>query len=427
MQPIPQGQLLSDEMADLQLKRLRWSVTHAYNNSEFYRKRMDGAGVHPEEIRSLDDLRRLPFTDKSDIRDNYPFGIRAVPFEDIVRLHASSGTTGKRTVALYTRKDIDDWTEMFARCYRTAGVTPQDRVQITPAYGLWTAGISFQLGAERLGAMVIPVGPGNTDLQLELMEDFQTTVITGTSSYGLLLGEEVAARGLRPKLALRIGIFGSERWSDAMRRRIEELLGIESFDIIGMTELYGPGIGIDCPAHSGVHYWSDYFIFEIIDPATLEPVPPGEYGEIVATTLTKEAMPMIRYRTHDISRFIPGPCDCGSPYPRIDRILGRTDDMFKFHGVAIFPSTIDTIISQHEGVSSEYQIVLQRELGRDTMTIRVERDPASSLPDADITASLQQLIKSRVGVTVNIELVPHKALPRTASKTRRILDLREGN
>lgn len=416
--------LVSEEMAALQLQRLKWSMQHAYENSPLYKEKLDQAGVGPEDIRALEDVRKLPFTDKAELRKDYPFGWRAVPFEDIVRIHASSGTTGKKTVVYYTQKDIDDWADMFARCYEMAGVTKADRVQITPGYGLWTAGIGFQSGAERLGALTVPVGPGNTAQQLELMEDFQTTVITGTSSYGLAMAEEIAARDLRPKLNLRIGIFGSERWSQQMRAHIEEIMGVETFDIIGMTELYGPGTGIDCHVHEGIHYWGDYFLLEIVDPVSGEPLPHGEQGEIIATTLTKEAMPLLRYRTRDVSRLMTEPCPCGSEHPRIDRILGRTDDMFKIHGVNIYPGQIDHILSETEGAGSEYQIVLERERGRDSMVIRVEKRPEVEVSDEEIRTTLRDRIKTQIGLTVGVELVQYQGLPRSEKKTKRVFDKR---
>ena len=417
--------VVSEEMASLQLERLRWSVRHSYENSPLYREKLDAAGVGPDDIQTLDDVRKLPFTDKAELRKDYPFGWRAVPFEDIVRIHASSGTTGKKTVVYYTQKDIDDWADMFARCYEMAGVSTLDRVQITPGYGLWTAGIGFQLGAERLGALAVPVGPGNTAQQLELMQDFQTTVITGTSSYGLAMAEAIAAQDLGSSLNLRVGIFGSERWSEQMRARIEEVMGVETFDIIGMTELYGPGTGIDCPVHEGIHYWADYFLFEIVDPISGEPVPNGQSGEIIATTLAKEAMPLLRYRTRDVSRLISEPCPCGSEHPRIDRILGRTDDMFKIHGVNIYPGQIDHILSNSDGVSSEYQIVLERSQGRDSITIRLEKDPERSLPEGEIVQDLKGKIKTQIGVTVKVDLVEYQGLPRSEKKTKRVFDNRD--
>ncbi|MDA8187433.1 MAG: phenylacetate--CoA ligase [Dehalococcoidales bacterium] len=414
-----------EELARLQLERLKWSVAHAYNNVEFYRQKMDAVGVTPDDIRTLDDIVKLPMTDKYELRQTYPFGLRAVPFKDIVRIHASSGTTGKRTVAYYSQKDIDDWKDMFARCYKLAGLTEEDRFQVAVGYGLWTAGAGFQLGAERFGMMTIPTGPGNTDMQIEMMLDFGTTAIICTSSYALFLAEEIAARGVGGKLSLRTLILGSERSSDQLRARIAELLDVEVFDIIGMTELYGPGIGIDCLAHQGIHYFADHFIFEIIDPLTGKPVPMGEQGEIVATTLTREAMPMIRYRTRDLSRLIPGRCSCGVIHPRQDRIVGRTDDMIKFHAVNIFPGQIDVVLSNAPGVGTEYQVVLRRERGRDSMILRVERCADTSLTNEEIESAVRDLMKSRIGVTPVVEIVPYQELPRSERKTKRIFDERE--
>jgi phenylacetate-CoA ligase len=294
-----------NELLDLQLEGLKWTVNHAYQGSSFYRRKLDDADVEPSRIRSLDDLQRLPFTTAQDLRDGYPFPLLSVPFEKVVRIHASSGTTGKRKVLCYTQKDIDDWTYFFARCYEMAQLSPEDRVQISSGYGVWTAGISFQMACEKFGAMAIPIGPGNIDMQCQFMIDFQTTVMTCTASMGLLLAEEVNRRNIRDKINLKKIIFGSERSSDAMRKRIQELLGLEHvFDIPGMTELYGPGTGLDCIYHKGIHYWADYYILEILDPETLKPTPEGGTGEMVVTTLRKEAAPLIRYRTRDLTRLI---------------------------------------------------------------------------------------------------------------------------
>lgn len=414
----------ASELADLQLEGLQWTVYHAYHGSPLYREKLDAAGIAPGDVRSLDDLKRLPFTEKKDLHAYYPFGSLAVPEEKVVRLHASSGTTGRRTVAYYTSRDLDDWAEMMARCMRYAGVTPQDRVHITPAYGLWTAGVSFQTGAERLGAMAVPVGPASTDLQLELLLEFRSTVLTSTSSYALYLGEEIERRGLSGRHSLRVGIIGSERWSDAMRRRIEQLLGIESFDIIGMTETYGPGTGLDCHLHSGIHYWSDYLLFEVIDPETGEVLPEGEEGELVVTSLRKEASPLIRYRTRDITRLLPGRCECGSPFPRIDRILGRTDDAIKVRGVLFYPGHVDEILSRTEGVSSEYRIVLTREGGKDSVLLRVEEDPQAGKDRAQVQQELARRLHDTLRLRVDVEVVDFGALPRSERKTRRVIDER---
>ncbi|MEW5763081.1 MAG: phenylacetate--CoA ligase, partial [Bacillota bacterium] len=301
---VPRG----DRLIEYQERLLCRLISRLFQDSPFYRAKLTAAGIGPGDIRTLDDLARVPFTTKDELRDGYPLGLMAAPEEQVVRIHSSSGTTGKPVIVPYTARDVADWAEMFARCYALAGVTPRDRVQVTPGYGLWTAGIGFQAGAERLGAMVVPMGPGNTEKQLEMMVELETTVLTATSSYALLLAEEVERRGLRDKIHLRIGIFGSERWSEKMRARIEELLGIESFDIYGLTEVYGPGIALDCPLHRGLHYWADYLLFEIIDPVTGDVLPPGSEGELVITTLVKEGMPLLRYRTRDITRLIPEPC-----------------------------------------------------------------------------------------------------------------------
>ena len=339
-------------LVDKQIKRILASGNYY---SEVYKK----AGI--TGVNSVEDFEKIPFTDKADLRNAYPLGIQAVPDEQVVRIHSSSGTTGKPVIIPYTAKDVDDWATMFARCYEIAGITNKDRIQITPGYGLWTAGIGFQAGCEKLGAMAIPMGPGNTDKQLQMMIDLQSTVICATSSYALLLAEEINKRGLRDKIKLKKGVIGSERWSEKMRNRIAESLGIELYDIYGLTEIYGPGIGINCKYNTGMHCWEDYLYIEIIDPQTLKPVPDGEMGEIVITTLFKEGAPLIRYRTHDLSRIIPGECPCGSKYPRLDIIRGRSDDMFKVHGVNMFPSQVEELLGQIDGVSSEYTINIAHE------------------------------------------------------------------
>lgn len=398
---------------------INWTVRHAYEGSDFFRAKLDAAGLDPEDIQTLEDLPRLPLTTKQELRDAYPFGWTCVPTSEVVRVHASTGTTGRRIVATYTARDVADWADMFARCYELAGVTSRDRVQVTPGYGLWTAGIGFQSGAERLGAMCVPTGPGNVELQFEMLLDFNCTVLCATSSFGLLIAEEAQRRGLVDRLALRVGIFGSERWGEAMRRRIEELLGIDAFDIYGLTELYGPGTGIDCERHDGIHYWDDYYVIEIIDPATGMVLPPGEEGEIVVTTLRKQAQPLLRYRTHDISRLIPEPCACGRPYPRIARITGRSDDMFKVRGVAVYPAQIDTVLSGMMMLGSEYQVRLTRDGGRDRFLIRVEAETAE-----DVGERASEALQAALGVRPEVEVVPLGTLPRTERKSRRVFDER---
>ncbi|MCF8108077.1 MAG: phenylacetate--CoA ligase [Desulfohalobiaceae bacterium] len=418
-----------EELQAQQLEGLQWTVNHAYHGSPAYKAKLDAAGVTPEQIKQLDDLRRLPFTTAADLKEGYPFPLLCVPFKDVVRIHASSGTTGKRKVLCYTQHDIQDWAHFFARCYEMAGLSAEDRVQIAVGYGVWTAGVGFQAGCERFGAMAVPVGPGNLEMQTQFLLDFQSTVLCCTASMGLLLAEEVSRNRISDQLNLKKMIFGSERSSQAMRRKIQELLGLEQlFDIPGMTELYGPGTGLECSEHAGIHYWADYFLLEIVDPETLEPVQPGEVGEMVVTSLKKEAVPLIRYRTRDLSRLIPGRCACDSLLPRHDQLLGRTDDMIIFRAVNIYPGQIDEILSQIKGIGSEFQIVLEREQGLDSMLLRIEREQGQ---DADIDEKLipeiTQKIKSQILVASDIELVDYGSLTRTVRKTKRVIDKREGN
>jgi phenylacetate-CoA ligase len=417
-----------EELEALQLEGLRWTVKHAYRGSPFYRKKLEGAGVRPDEIRTLADLKKLPFTTSKDLQEGYPFPLLSVPFEKVVRIHASSGTTGKRKVLSYTQKDIDDWAHFFARCYEMAELSREDRVQIAVGYGVWTAGVGFQLGCERFGAMAIPAGPGNLDMQCQFLVDFQTTAMCCTASMGLLMAEEVNKRGIRKEIALKKMIFGSERSSDAMRGRIRDLLGVEHlFDIPGMTELYGPGTGLDCTCHQGIHYWADYYILEILDPDTLEPVPEGETGEMVVTTLQKEATPLIRYRTRDLTRLIPGECACGSILPRHDRLLGRSDDMIIFRAVNIYPGQVDHILSGMPGIGSEYQIILDRkEDGKDYMTVKVEREQGGERArDVELMKTIAGEIKKQILVSAAVEIVDYGALPRSERKSKRVFDNRD--
>jgi len=420
-----QPMLSEKRIAEMQLVKLKRLVHYLYNNSPYNQKKMEKAGVRPEDLNTLEDIARFPFTEKQELRDLYPDKLMIASEEEIVRLHASSGTTGKKTVTFYSKQDLDTWSEMMARCLTLAGVTNRDRLQITSGYGLWTAGAGFQAGAERIGALVMPVGPIAMEQQLELMIDFGTTVLVSTSSYALLLGEQIAARGLRDKIKLRIGIVGSERWSDAMRLQVEKLLGIETFDIIGMTETYGPGTGLDCKLHDGIHYWADHLLFEIIDPVTGIPCQPGEEGELVVTTLNKQANPLLRYRTRDITSLIPEPCACGLTYPRIKRLVGRSDDMIKFRAVNIYPGQIDHVISEVSGLSSEYQIRLFRVQGRDVMIVRVEAEQGSKLSNEQLASVLQKQIKITINVTPDVEVVDYGSLPRSEKKTKRVFDERE--
>ena len=415
------------ELKRVQTEGLQWTVNHIYKNSEFYRKRFDEAGVRPKHIKTLKDISKLPFTTSKDLQEGYPFPLRSIPFEKIVRIHASSGTTGKRKVLCYTQKDINDWANMFARCYEMAGLTTKDRVQIAVGYGVWTAGVGFQLGVERLGAMAVPIGPGNIDLQCQFLEDFRSTVLCCTASMGILMAEEIEKRGLRNKIALNKLIMGSERSSDAQRKKMKELLGVEHvFDIPGLTELYGPGTGLDCIYHEGIHYWADYYILELLDPETLQPVPPGETGEMVITTLRKEAAPLVRYRTRDLTKLIAKRCSCGSILPMHDRLLGRSDDMFIIRAVNIYPGQIDHILSNTKGVGSEYQIYLDRkEDGKDYMTIKVERtEGGNPTEDPPLAKSVEEEIKKQILVSGKVEIVNYGALPRSERKSKRVFDNR---
>ena len=377
------------------------------------------------EIKTEEDFKKLPFIDKAELRNAYPLGIQAVPDSEIVRIHSSSGTTGKPVIIPYTAKDVDDWATMFARCYETAGITKEDRIQITPGYGLWTAGIGFQAGCEKLGAMAIPMGPGNTEKQLQMMQDLKSTVICATSSYALLLAEEINKRGLKDKICLKKGVIGSERWSDKKREYIANELGIELYDIYGLTEIYGPGIGVNCNLQTGMHIWDDFLYTEIIDPETGENVEDGEEGEIVITTLVKEGAPLLRFRTHDLSRIIPGECPCGSSYPRLDVIKGRSDDMFKVHGVNMFPSQVEELLGTVDGVSSEYKIDIAHddEKNRDIILLTVEAEGRVSF---DKTGDIiRNTFKSKMNVTPKVVVVSVGTLPRSEKKTKRVFDHRD--
>ena len=403
------------ELTDRQIKRILASGN--YYSGVYQKAGISGVST-PEEFE------KIPFTDKSDLRNAYPLGIQAVPDEQVVRIHSSSGTTGKPVIIPYTAKDVEDWATMFARCYEIAGITARDRIQITPGYGLWTAGIGFQAGCEKLGAMAIPMGPGNTDKQIQMMIDLQSTVICATSSYALLLAEEINKRGLRDKIALKKGVIGSERWSDVKREYIARELGIELYDIYGLTEIYGPGIGINCSDQYGMHVFDDFLYTEIIDPQTGEVLPDGEEGEIVITTLVKEGAPLIRFRTHDLSRIIPGECSCGRTYPRLDTITGRSDDMFKVHGVNMFPSQVEEILGMVDGVGSEYKIDVAHDETKNRDIIMITAEAEGRVEFARVGEEVKRLCKSRLGVTPNVTIVSINTLPRSEKKTQRVFDHR---
>ena len=408
------------KMTELQFEMIKENLRQLTSKDCFYKEKLKGIDV--ESIRSQEDFEKLPFTWKWDLREAYPLGLQAVPDEEIVRIHSSSGTTGIPVIIPYTRKDVEDWAKMFARCYEMAGITALDRIQITPGYGLWTAGIGFQAGAEYLGAMTIPMGPGNTEKQLRMMQDMKSTVLCATSSYALLLAEEIGKRGLTDKIYLKKGVIGSERWGSKMRARIAAELGVQLYDIYGLTEVYGPGIAMSCEYECGMHYWDDYLYFEIVDPKTGENVPDGEVGELVITTLRKQGAPLIRYRTHDLTRFIPGECRCGSKFPRIDTLIGRTDDMVKVKGVNIFPSQIEEMLKEVPEASSEYQFMLDHLFGKDECTLFVEVNKGVDKKQAE--EAIQKAFKTKIGILVHVKPVSVGDLPRSEKKSTRIFDNR---
>jgi phenylacetate-CoA ligase len=403
------------ELVDKQVKRL-------VAGDSYYGKKYREIGL--TEVKSEEDFYKIPFTDKQDLRNAYPLGIQAVPDEEVVRIHSSSGTTGKPVIIPYTKKDVEDWAIMFERCYRLAGITEKDRIHITPAYGLWTAGVGFQAGCERLGAMAIPMGPGNTEKQIQMMIDLKSTVLCATSSYALLLSEEINKRGIRDQIHLKKGVIGSERWSDKMRQTIREGLGIELYDIYGLTEIYGPGIGINCPGETAMHCFDDFLYIEIIDPVTGENVPDGEEGEIVITTLVKEGAPLLRFRTHDLSRIVPGECKCGCKYPRLDVIKGRSDDMFKIHGVNMFPAQVEEMLAKVDGATSEYRVTLAHEddKNRDVFLLTVEGEGRVSFEN--MSKEIANVFKTYIGATPRVTVVPIGTLPRSEKKTKRVTDYR---
>lgn len=408
------------KMTETQFELIKKQLRKLTSQDCFYKRKLDGIDV--DSIKSQEDFEKLPFTWKGDLREAYPLGLQAVPDEEIVRIHSSSGTTGTPVIIPYTQQDITDWAEMFARCYKMAGITNLDRIHITPGYGLWTAGIGFQLGAEKLGAMTIPMGPGNTDKQLRMMVDMKSTVLCATSSYALLLAEEIEKRGIGDQIHLKKGVIGSERWGEKMRKRIAGELGVQLYDIYGLTEVYGPGIGVSCDNECGMHIWNDYIYFEIVDPKTGEVLPDGEVGELVITTLKKQGAPLIRYRTHDLTRIITGDCPCGSKYPRIDTILGRTDDMVKVKGVNIFPSQIEEMLSGIMGASSEYQFMIDHLYGKDICTLFVEVD--KGVDKAMMEAAIGAGFKAKIGITVIVKPVDIGELPRSEKKSTRVFDNR---
>ncbi|MBQ9406368.1 MAG: phenylacetate--CoA ligase [Desulfovibrio sp.] len=418
--------LKDEELRQKQLEGLRFTLRQAWKSPQ-YRAKMQSCGAMPEDIQSIEDLRRLPTVDADDLREGYPLPLLCVPPKDVVRIHASSGTTGKRKILAYTAQDLDVFSLQIARCYELAGFTPEDRMQLAVGYGLWTAGAGFQAGSERLGMLTVPVGPGNLEMHLQLLQDMGATGFTATASMALLLAEEVERAGLRDKIKLKRMVCGSETRSEKMRIAIERKLGLNGcYDIGGMTEMYGPGTAIDCDAHNGLHYWADLFIIEILNPDTLQPVPEGEVGEMVVTSLRKEAVPLLRYRTHDLSRLLPGRCACGLNMPRHDRILGRSDDMIIYRGVNIYPGQIMEVIGTFVELGGEYQVELTRdERAIDHMTLTVERAQEQTAGnDAALAAAVAQRLHKAIMARIDVYVTEYASLPRTFSKSKRVVDKR---
>jgi phenylacetate-CoA ligase len=419
-----------EAIAALQLKRLQQTLQRVYATVPFYQESFRRAKITPDDIKSLDDLRRLPFTLKQDMRDNYPYGLFAVPLEDIVRIHASSGTTGKPTVVGYTRRDIEMWAELMARSFVAAGAHKGDVIHNAYGYGLFTGGLGAHYGAEKLGASVIPMSGGNTKKQIMIMQDFGSTVLTCTPSYSLYLAEAAAEEGVDFRnLKLRVGIFGAEPWTESIRREIETKLNIKAIDIYGLSEILGPGVGIECiEAQHGLHIWEDHFIPEIINPDTGEVLPHGEQGELVITTITKEGIPMIRYRTRDITRLIAEPCVCGRTHIRLARMSGRTDDMLIIRGVNIFPSQIESVLVNIEGVEPHYQLLVDREENLDTLEIQVEVNEKTFSDEIkvlqDLTQRIRKEIKDLLGISCKVRLVEPKTIARSEGKAQRVIDRR---
>jgi phenylacetate-CoA ligase len=419
-------------LRDLQLERLRTVVSRAWAHVEPFRARMDQRGLTPGDILTVDDLARLPFTVKNDLRDAYPFGLFASPMRDIVRLHASSGTTGKPIVVAYTREDLDVWTSVMVRCFAACGIHQGDIVQNAYGYGLFTGGLGAHYGAEGLGATVIPISGGNTDRQVMVMKDFGVTAICCTPSYFLHMIERAAGLDVDIReLPLRVGVFGAEPWTDSMRRRIEALSGIRAFDIYGLSEIIGPGVAIECERHQGLHIIEDHFYPEIVDPDTGEPLPDGEEGELVLTTLSKQAMPMIRYRTRDITALIPGQCPCGRSLRRMRRIGRRSDDMLIIRGVNVFPSQVEAALLEVEGTLPHYQIVLTRAHGLDQMEVQVEVTPVTFSDKIGALEALHTRIADALervlGLRVEVKLVEPLTLKRSEGKAMRVIDRRSSS
>jgi phenylacetate-CoA ligase len=418
------------ELEQLQLERLESTLNRVYLNVPFYRKKFDEAGFNPDDLRSLDDLRKLPFTVKNDLRENYPYGLFAVPLREVVRVHASSGTTGLSTVVGYTRNDIKTWSTLVARVLTAGGITADDVVQIAFNYGLFTGAFGLHYGAERVGASVIPMSSGNTKRQIKLMQDFKTTALVGTPSYAMLIADTMIEMGInRNALSLKWGLFGAEPWSDAMRRELEQKLKIRATDNYGLSEIMGPGVAGECLEQNGLHINEDHFLVETVDPVTLQPVPEGQIGELVVTTLTKEAFPMVRYRTRDLTRITSGRCPCGRTLRRMSRVMGRTDDMLIIRGVNVFPSQIEEVLFDIEGTEPHYQIVIDRKGALDDAMVMVEASERIFFDEMkkqkELIDSIRKRMADELGIAVDVRLVEKKSLERFEGKAKRVIDNRK--
>lgn len=418
-----------EELQQLQLERLQSTIHRVYRNVPFYRRMFDRNGIDPDSFTSLEDLSKIPFTTKKDLRENYPYGLFAVPLREVVRIHTSSGTTGMPIVVGYTKNDLKIWTELVARILTSGGITKDDVIQIAFNYGLFTGAFGFHYGAEKIGASVIPVSIENPRKQIKILQDYKTSALISTPSYALLIANTLIDMDINPNsLSLRFGLFGAEPWSERMRQEIEEKLKITATDNYGLSEIMGPGVAGECLEKKGLHIQEDHFLFEIIDPQTLEPVREGETGELVITTLTKEAFPVLRFRTGDLTRFIPGECYCGRTFKKIDRIMGRTDDMIIIKGMKIFPSQIETILHEIEGRQPNYQIILERQAGVDHMTILLEmsEDIFSDVmrEQTELMNAIKDRIASELGITVNIKLAEKRSIEKIGEKIKRVIDKR---
>ena len=427
----PQMETMDIEVRkSLQTYRLKELLWYLYDNVKFYNKVFKEKGIHPNDVKSIDDIVNLPFTVKNDLRDNYPFGLFATPMEEIVRIHASSGTTGKPTVVGYTKEDIELWSEVMARALVSSGATRNSIIQNAYGYGLFTGGLGVHYGAEKIGATVIPISGGNTARQILILQDFAPDIITCTPSYSLYLAEEIEKKGIkRNYLKIKYGVFGAEPWSEAMRNEIEKRLGIKAINIYGLSEIIGPGVANECLEQAGLHIYDDHFYPEIINPNTGERVKDGEIGELVITTLTKKGIPLLRYRTRDLTRIIKAPCKCGRTHPRIDRIMGRSDDMLIIRGVNVFPSQIEEVLVQMEEVAPHYQLIVDREHNLDILTVMVEvnekvfSDEIKQLEKIEM--KIQDEIENMLGISVVVKLVEPRTIERSEGKAKRIIDKRK--